>query len=62
MLIILLWKGAINMKNRNVQDTKRKATQPDPTSNGYSRSMRNQANANSPYGEEDPSTRTSKTN
>lgn len=50
------------MKNRNVEDRKRKATEPDPTADGYSRSMRNQANVDSPYGEEEPSTRISKTN
>ncbi|MEG0774694.1 hypothetical protein [Clostridium sp.] len=50
------------MKNRNSQDTKKKATQPDPTADGYSRSMLNKANENSPYGEDEPNTRISKTN
>lgn len=51
-------KGAINMTKSDCNERKKKLAKPDPTSDGYSRSMLNKANEHSPYGKDEPSTHT----
>lgn len=57
-VIRISMKGAINMTKSDCNERKKKLAKPDPTSDGYSRSMLNKANEHSPYGKNEPSTRT----
>ncbi|WP_152513257.1 hypothetical protein [Clostridium sp. BL8] len=57
-VIRISMKGAINMTKDDCNERKKKLAKPDPTSDGYSRAMLNKANNHSPYGKDEPSTRT----
>lgn len=51
-------KGEINMTKSDCNERKKKLSKPDPTSDGYSRTVLNKANNHSPYGKDEPSTHT----